>query len=213
MVEHIRSRSVFYLGFAIIVIIGLIALLNWPKGEAFLLFNQSHNTVLDIVFRYATWLGEWFGGVLVGLVLLFSRKLKYFTLYLIAITISSIASQGLKNYVFDHNKRPSTEYMDEIHLVDGIDLHSDFSFPSGHTTAAFCMFSMLAIGMEQRRWQFISIILAVLVGVSRMYLGQHYLIDVVAGSILGTTVATLVFVIVEPRLTAPRFNKIFISKK
>lgn len=212
MVEHIRSKSVYYLGFSIVILAGLIALLFWPKGEAFLLFNKSNSPFLDVFFKYVTWLGEWLGGVLVGLVLLFSRKLKFLLVYLVAISISSLTAQGLKNYVFNDHKRPSVEYSEQIHEVEGIDLHSDFSFPSGHTTAAFCMFTMLAVGMASRRWQIISIVLAFAVGVSRMYLGQHYLIDVVAGSILGTTIATLVSVLLLPSFGTDLLNKKLLDK-
>lgn len=212
MVEHIRSKSVYYLGFSFVILVGLISLLFWPKGEAFLLFNKSNSPFLDVLFRYLTFFGEWFGGMLVGFILLFSRKIKFLVLYLIAITISSLVAQGLKNYVFDEHKRPLAQYSEQIHAVEGVDIHSDFSFPSGHTTAAFCMFTALAIGMASKGWQLLSICLAVGVGVSRMYLGQHYLIDVVVGSILGTVISTVIAVLLLPRLQSDFMNKKLIGK-
>ena len=59
--------------------------------------------------------------------------------------------------------------------------------------AAFCMLSALAFSFKERKWQVIALILAVLAGASRIYLGQHYLVDVLAGSGIGVLLSTLIF--------------------
>jgi undecaprenyl-diphosphatase len=58
------------------------------------------------------------------------------------------------------------------------------SFPSGHTTVAFALASVL--GWHNRTLGIIGYALAALVGISRLYLGVHYPSDVLAGAILGT---------------------------
>lgn len=63
----------------------------------------------------------------------------------------------------------------------------DFGFPSTHATTAFAAAVILAYFDKKRSvWYFI---LAVLVSLSRIYLGCHYLIDVVAGALVGALIS------------------------
>lgn len=71
----------------------------------------------------------------------------------------------------------------------GISL-KDYSFPSGHTTASFSMATTLALNIP-RIW-LILYLLALIIGISRIYLGVHYPTDVMAGIIIG--IATSLFV-------------------
>lgn len=59
----------------------------------------------------------------------------------------------------------------------------DYSFPSGHTTASFCMAATLAFNMP--RIAVFLYIMAMIIGISRIYLAVHYPTDVVVGIILG----------------------------
>ena len=70
----------------------------------------------------------------------------------------------------------------------GID---NYSFPSGHTTSAFCIAVMLSLYFPISTP--ILITLACSVGISRMYLGVHYPTDVLVGMVLGTICSYLVF--------------------
>jgi undecaprenyl-diphosphatase len=66
----------------------------------------------------------------------------------------------------------------------------DFSFPSGHTTAAFSIavvFSLHSIILA-----LLLIPLALLVGISRIYLGLHYPTDCIIGAILGMASSMLI---------------------
>lgn len=60
---------------------------------------------------------------------------------------------------------------------------SDYSFPSGHTGAAFAVASALFF-MKNRLW-IPALILSVLIGFTRLYLYVHYPSDVLAGALLG----------------------------
>lgn len=70
----------------------------------------------------------------------------------------------------------------------GIPLYYN-SFPSGHTTASFSTAVILLLNFPAFSVTFLS--LALLVGISRMYLGVHYPSDVLIGSIIGITFAII----------------------
>jgi membrane-associated phospholipid phosphatase len=69
-----------------------------------------------------------------------------------------------------------------------------FSFPSGHTMGAFGFFLILNHFMPANKW-YISLIfflLACACAYSRIYLGQHFFSDVLAGSIIGVLISCLI---------------------
>jgi membrane-associated phospholipid phosphatase len=68
-------------------------------------------------------------------------------------------------------------------------MHTNNSFPSGHTACAFAIWITIAIGSSNRAIQGLCIFIAAMVGWSRIYLGQHFLEDVLAGSIIGIATA------------------------
>lgn len=85
-------------------------------------------------------------------------------------------------------KRPRPYQQLSIQAV--IQAHDQFSFPSGHTTAAFLFAGLAAASFPQLSWLWFSWALAV--GLSRLLLGVHYPGDIVAGALLGTALAKLV---------------------
>jgi membrane-associated phospholipid phosphatase len=68
-----------------------------------------------------------------------------------------------------------------IHYVTGVEVHSINSFPSGHTTTAFTFVLLIALTIRHKSFMLLAIIVALLVGYSRIYLGQHFPLDVGAG--------------------------------
>jgi membrane-associated phospholipid phosphatase len=97
----------------------------------------------------------------------------------IAFAISSVSTYVLKNTI--RRDRPFITHKDIVKLSNG----GGMSFPSGHTSAAFCIATSIAL--ENRQWYIRAPVLvwAGLVGYSRVHLGVHYPSDVLAGALVG----------------------------
>ncbi len=88
-------------------------------------------------------------------------------------------------------------------MIDGVELYEKFSFPSGHTALIFCLCMSICIFMKKKYFPLLLVLLAYIVGFSRIYLSQHFLIDVLAGALIGSLIPILTFKYIEPLL----FNK------
>ena len=86
-----------------------------------------------------------------------------------------------------------------LQIVEGVSLHSWKSFPSGHTATAFSLLFALAIPYSRRIQVSIGLI-ALLVGYSRIYLNQHFGLDVAVGATIGIVSGYLAYLIVRPPL-------------
>ena len=64
-----------------------------------------------------------------------------------------------------------------------IELPHTSSFPSGHATVAFACATVIALAVPRLRWPVF--VLAALIAFSRVYVGVHYPLDVLAGALLG----------------------------
>ncbi|MCI5604362.1 MAG: phosphatase PAP2 family protein [Clostridia bacterium] len=67
---------------------------------------------------------------------------------------------------------------------------TDYSFPSGHTTASFAAAMVLVLSESKRIW-IPAVIIAILISFSRLYLYVHFPTDVLCGMVLGTVLAYL----------------------
>lgn len=151
--------------------------------------NNLRNPILDKIMIAITSLGNagliWIG-IAVGL--LFVKKTrKCGILMLISLALGLIIGNGfLKNVIA--RGRPC--WIDEnIKLL--IPNPHDYSFPSGHTLASFE--AAVMIYLHNKKWGIISLILAVAIAFSRMYLFVHFPTDILAGMILGTGISLAVY--------------------
>jgi membrane-associated phospholipid phosphatase len=111
---------------------------------------------------------------------------------LVAYAGSGLLAQVLKVVVAAPRPRAYFEGLgQQLQAVAGVDLlRSATSFPSGHTATAFALAASLVLlhPWWNRHW-WLAALLAVLVGFSRIHLGQHFLADVWVGSMLGVAAA------------------------
>ncbi|WP_227936522.1 phosphatase PAP2 family protein [Alkalihalobacillus deserti] len=124
------------------------------------------------------------------LMILFSNSLRYSAFVaLLSIVASQVTVQLIKK--FSCRKRPYIILPDVYTCSNPL---KDYSFPSGHTTAAF---SIAIVFAYYYPWLLPTLLpLAILVGLSRMYLGLHYPTDCIIGALIGSIsslVAILIF--------------------
>lgn len=191
MLHLLKKYRIYYTLAFLLVIIGLVLLLLLPKGEVVLSLDAHSTKSLDIFFLIITKAGEIIGASVLFVLIVFFADKKYRVIYPLSVILMILISQGLKQFVYADEHRPNHTYK-SLHYIDGLERHSNNSFPSGHTTAAFTYFTLFALAFNKRYIQVLAPLVAALVGLSRVYLGQHYLHDIVAGAVLGIVIATIV---------------------
>lgn len=152
----------------------------------FLSLNQSQKKRICQVLNWITSFGGLqFQTFLTLSLLLFSGASKLGLKLAIVQSVVTLVVQIIKAKVA--RVRP----YDAIQGIKPVKTERDFSFPSGHTAAAFA--TALVMTSAIQGIGIICLALAALVGYSRVYLGVHYPSDVLAGFILGSgfTVAIL----------------------
>ena len=115
------------------------------------------------------------------------KKLQRDALYMGgAYIVSGIITQATKRIV--DRKRPFETYS---FIITRDDESGGFSFPSGHSSAAFC--TATSVALRYRKWYFVvpSYLFATSVAWARMYQGVHYPSDVLAGALVGAGSAWL----------------------
>ncbi len=192
------SKKYFLYPFLFIFVVALLCWTFLDHGDLVLFLNARRNPVLDFFFRYWTHLGD---GILVGVlfVALLMWKWKISIVFLATSLLQALVSQGLKRLVFKDIPRP-TKYFnkDTLDLIEGVKHHGSFSFPSGHTITAFATATFFAILFKKNKyWSLALLISAILVAISRVYLLQHFLRDVLAGAFLGVLVTLVAFKIFD----------------
>jgi len=66
------------------------------------------------------------------------------------------------------------------------------SFPSGHATSSFAAATVLAYALRRRAARAAPFVLAALIALSRVHIGVHYPLDILAGSLLGLVIGVIV---------------------
>lgn len=195
LTDLLRRNRVFFLPYALLLVIVGVLQLRYTQ-ESLIRWVNAHNTpVADVFFTYATYFGDGAFFVIVCVILLIYNR-RVGAMAFASFALSSLASLFLKLVVFPERLRPLKFFEHSTYqyrIIEGLDIYSYNSFPSGHTITAFAVFSLLAF-LDDRRgrgWFFLA--LAALTGYSRVYLFQHFVEDAYVGSFIGTASSIVVY--------------------
>lgn len=188
-----RSNRWFFSGMIQFLLFGAVLLVLMETGAFVWFFSRHRSTVLDFLFVYGTKLGEPIGFIAAALMLLFVKFRHVIAIPFLGFSVSVISYFSKSFFAHD---RPFAYFeklgmAGQLNLVEGIKVHSGAtSFPSGHTMAGFALFAFVALcSPNKKTGGFLFFLLALIVGLSRIYLTQHFFKDVYLGAVMGVLIA------------------------
>ena len=191
-IKNLSKYKYFLIPFLLWILLGVFVLFRIDKGDLVLYFNNNRTPFGNVFFTLGSKLAEWQFILFVVAILAYKKFGNAFIL-LIGWATTGVIAQSLKR-VFDL-PRPAGYFTDIVlNFIDSSSIHYHNSFPSGHTTTAFTIFFILTMITDKKYLHFIYFLLALSTAFSRVYLLQHFFIDVYFGSILGLIIGYFVFV-------------------
>ena len=200
-----RSTSLMTAGASLVLLIGLM--LSWPHlsqlDQGLLALVQEHrDPALDTLMVLTTRLGDLrtqlATAVLLCLVLLATRQWRALYLAIGTLLGTALANSALKPLLA--RSRPDV-------LLEPL---GSFSFPSGHSSAAFAFCLLLGVlagrGQPTRMrltWLLLASLPAAAIAGSRIYLGVHWPSDIIAGAMLAACFCALSLALVQWRTALP----------
>lgn len=158
---------------------------------------------LDKFFSFFSFLGNsifiWI--VIVILLLIFEerknpgiskRDIAFVTIFTFSLLTAILTSQIIIKSIVKR-PRPCTLYGQLAYYQPGYKppfCPKDYSFPSSHATIAFAAATVITAFDKKRRWFHFAI--ALLISLSRIYLGYHYFLDVTAGALIGWAISFII---------------------
>lgn len=161
--------------------------------------QAGRNVFFDTTFKMISAIGSVVGVLVVSLLFLIKKR-KLFFWYLFSYAMAALVIWILKDQI--HRVRPYN-FTDSVICIGGAS--TDFSFPSGHSACATAIAIFIGYALftyYKKTGARIGIAIGCslyvgLVGLSRMYLGMHYLTDVLAGIAISAAFCTLGIVLMR----------------
>lgn len=195
--DTLYENQYFFFPLYIFLFLGALMVFQNAKGDMLIWVNQHHSDTLDAINKFLSdFIGKGYVFA-VALLILGAVRLRYLVFGLSSFLLTGIVVQILKR-IFDM-PRPKGFYesLDNFHLVDGVDVYSNLSFPSGHSATAFAMFLFLSLITRQKWLGLVYFLLAYFTAFSRLYLMQHFLIDIYFGMIIGILITFGIWYLLE----------------
>lgn len=155
-------------------------------GELLVAIQGLHMAWLDPIVSFYTKLGD--AGILwiaLSLAMLFYKPTRKAGALALCAMVLGLIVTNLTIKPLVERARPWLDWP-ILPLVTENDRNS---FPSGHTCAAFAAGMIWMRALPQKRARVIAAVMAVLMGLSRLYVGVHYPTDVLAGAVIGSLCA------------------------
>jgi undecaprenyl-diphosphatase len=195
----VKRAAVFYWLIGIVIAAIAIATAFYFDDEVRDFVAQHQNPVMRNFMRNVSLYGDWPSHLVVGMLLLgiaWQRQSKKWTRIflsmLVAMAIAGVAGTVIKRTI--PRARPSVK--SELRWGGPRFSTKYHAFPSGHVGASTAFFGILIFA--RRRIGLACLPIPILIGLSRMYLGAHYLSDVVCAAVLGIICAAVVWRFFQP---------------
>lgn len=164
-------------------------LASLDQSVFFLINHLPHPTFVNLFAQLLSGVGTagiiWF---VLGVVLFIreEKKDRRFVLRMAVMGVCTFILNEILLKPFIARIRPTVE-MGAI--IIGNNVGDSFSFPSGHAAISFA--AAVVLSKKEPKWRWLFYLLAVLISLSRIYLGKHYPFDVLVGAVLGWVVGIL----------------------
>ncbi len=182
----------------VLVVLCVIFFYDYLDIPIALYFNQLNHSSINHFFHYLTLSGEAFPYIALSIIgyMFFTyyrretEKANRFGLLLQAVLFSGVLTDMIKWIAGRY--RPHEYFEHHLYGFDFFQIKGAYtSFPSGHTTTAFAVATLLAYLFPKFQWMWWSF--AFLIGLSRIVLTQHFVSDVIVGAYIG--IASVVFLL------------------
>lgn len=169
------------------------------EREWFLAINGSHAVWLDHLMLFFSTAWAWFPLLLVPLYF-FIKKRKGWGLILICTILTGVVNVLVTSLFFKplfKRFRPTQHplFKDHVRILNDYIASGDYGFISGHSTNAFA-FAVMSVLIVRNKWYSFAVFLwAVIMVYSRIYLGAHFITDVIPGILVGSLIGWLLYMI------------------
>lgn len=200
----ICQNKYYYIACFLFVIIGAVILLFSSKIDVTLWINSHYSDFLDNLFLFVNEIGTlWFAIVVIFAICLIRGWKTALNACACFLGTTLITSFG-KYILFPGTPRPTVVFdsIIPLRLVEGVIQLQTESFPSGHTSSAFAIFTFLALILPYKKWHIFLAFIALSIGYARMYLSQHFITDVYTGMIIGITATTVIYWLMSEKIIA-----------
>lgn len=193
MYDLLKKNSAFFFPYLLFIMLATSCLMLWDRIDISLFINGHYSFITDFFFKYWTDVGLGYLIIPVAIILAFIN-FRYMLMAIVCFLASFGVNDSIKFAM--HAPRPAivlSQLNIPFHQVQGVDVYSWDSFPSGHTAIAFSLFCMLALITNRSSLKFLFFICAFLIGYSRIYLAEHFITDVLAASLIGVSCTLLTY--------------------
>lgn len=168
------------------------------------------NPFIDNFFFYITYLGDGvLGAVIVLIAFLINIRLGIYAT--LSFAFAALTTNFLKYQFFQDFDRPFWDWQYvvgyDVKKVEGVELLIKKSFPSGHATQAFALFFAFAMAAKKQSFKLVLLSIAILGAYSRVYLSQHWLQDITAGSMIGVFYSIVFYLLFYGRENTQNLDK------
>ena len=197
--------TILWVGIAVLLYI-------YPKHELHLLLCQPHTAFLDTIVPIFSNLVDWLPYLIVVLLLFY--RAGWATFMASNLLLTTLIVQPIKYIV--HAPRPLTWFAENcpdisLPLVEGVRMNHWLSFPSGHTTTFFALFFCMSIILCAENIKgkyilsFICFLCASFGAYTRIYLSQHFALDIFAGILIAVLSTLLLYYFLVLKTQNTRF--------